>query len=615
MDDQIMKTISDLVSQGRWEEAYALLLQYANQQPNDPLLQYQLGLIIFNLGRFESAIEHFNKSLAVLPDNPEVQYQLGLALLKSNKPEAAMPLFRDACEKKSDFVLGHLHWGIALAGMGNVKGALEQFLKAAKMAPELTVAQYQAGLMNLAVGQFADALEFFKRSTQLDPNWAAAFIGLGQTYMAMGNANDAIACFATASRLEPEDNGIRKSWAATLLAAARYDDAIRLYQDIINLGAKVSARDRAMAYNDWGVALYRQERLEEAAEKLVQAADVDPEVLESRLNLGLIHMVLHEPDLAEEAFDKAALEKPDYLPLRMYQAIALLFKGKHDEALAGLAALYTTEFRHPDLDLWTGYACIAAGKIDDAMAVFAKVVKQDPRNYLALDGLGCCFAAKKEHEKALQHFGMCLNLKKDFPLGHLHAARSLEALGEAEAAKNEYAAAVTLDKDVLIPEKEVIEQLLQSSRFDDVLDKSQKLLTMVPGDVDARLALAKAFKEGNQHDQALSLLEQLLIEDAQNGPAYVLAGQIFLSDGRFVEADDMFRKASDAYEGDSALYYSWGKTLALLGLHELAIEKYEQASEIDPYDGDVYDAWGGALKHLGKFAEAAEVYKRASDYL
>jgi tetratricopeptide (TPR) repeat protein len=190
-------------------------------------------------------------------------------------------------------------------------------------------------------------------------------------------------------------------------------------------------------------------------------------------------------------------------------------------------------------------------------------------------------------------------------------------MGEQEAAQKEFAAAVSLDKNVLIPEKEVIEQLLQVSRFDDVLDKSQKLLTMVPGDVDARLALAKAFKEGNQHDQALSVLEQLLIEDPQNGPAYVLAGQIFLTDGRFVEADDMFRKAcdSDSYEGDSVLYYSWGKTLALLGLHELALEKYEQAAEIDPYDGDVYEAWGGTLKHLGKFAEAAEVYKRASDYL
>jgi tetratricopeptide (TPR) repeat protein len=63
------------------------------------------------------------------------------------------------------------------------------------------------------------------------------------------------------------------------------------------------------------------------------------------------------------------------------------------------------------------------------------------------------------------------------------------------------------------------------------------------------------------------------------------------------------------------LFYYWGKALALLGLQELALEKYEKATEIDPYDADVYDAWGQALKSLGRFADAAEVYRRASEYI
>jgi Tfp pilus assembly protein PilF len=109
----------------------------------------------------------------------------------------------------------------------------------------------------------------------------------------------------------------------------------------------------------------------------------------------------------------------------------------------------------------------------------------------------------------------------------------------------------------------------------------------------------------------------VLIEDPNNVTAHMLAGQIFMNQGRLVEADDMFRKASDgsASDGEASLFYSWGKTLALLGLHELAIEKYQKASEIDPYDGDVYEAWGAVLKFLGRFGEAAEVYKRAADYL
>ncbi len=615
MAAQLMQMISELALQGRWDEAHKALTEYSAELPDDPLVQYQLGQLYFNLGDFEQAITHLTRSLSLSGGNPDVQYQLGLALLKAGKPEEAIPLFHQVIERKPNFVLGHLHWGIALAATGNVKEALEQFLRVVKINPNLAIGQYQAALMNLAMGQLPEAHQLFKRTSQLDPNWAAAFIGMGQTHMAMGNANEAISCFATASSIEPEDNGIRKSWAATLLTAGRYDEAIRIYQSIINFGAKVSARERAMAYNDWGVALFRQGKLEEAAERLLQAAAIDPAVLDSRINLGLIHLMLQEHDLALETFENARQNAPDSPILLMYIAIAELFKGLPDEALAKLKQLRSDNFGHPDLDLWLGYASIAAGQIGDAEQFLEQALKADQRNYLALDALGCCFAAKGEHDKALQQFGMCLNLKRDYGLGHLHAARSLEAIGEAQTAKAEYAAAVSMDKHVLLPEKEVIEHLLSTSQFDAVLHKSQKILALKPDDSDAKLALAKALKEANQYNDALAILESMLGEEPQNGPAYVLAGQIFLAEGRFVEADDMFRKAADLYEGDAPLYYSWGKTLALLGLHELALEKYARAADIDPYDGDVYEAWGEALKYLGRYSEASAVYKRATDYL
>ncbi|MDR3614174.1 MAG: tetratricopeptide repeat protein [Candidatus Obscuribacterales bacterium] len=615
MAAKVMQTITELVLQGRWEDAHSLLSQYSDQQPNDPLLQYQIGVLCFNMGDFEQAITHFKASLSLYPDNPDVHYQLGLVLLKVNKPNEAMPQFQEACERKPDFALGHLHWGIALAGTGNIQGALAQFNQASKLSPGLAVSQYQSGLMNLALGKFTEALQHFQRATQLDSKWAAPFIGMGQTHMTMGNTNEAISCFASASGIEPDDYGIRKSWAATLLAAGRYDEAIRIYQDIINLGGRVAARERAMAYNDWGVALFRQGRLEEAADKLVQAADVEPSVWDSRLNLGLINMVLHEHDLASDVFARAAEEMPQNGTVHMYRAIAQLFKGEYGEALNGLSDLQQAKFDHPDVDLWTGYACLAAGRMEDAKPFLERALQADPRNYLALDALGCCFAAAGDHESALKNYGACLTIKRDYGLGHLHAARSLEILGDEAAAKSEYASAVSYDRDVLIPEKEVIDHLLQTSQFDAVIDRSTKLLTYTPDDVEARIALVKAYKEGNQHDLALQMLDAILQQDANYGPAYVLAGQIFLSQGRFVEADDVFRRATEVYEGDAPLYYSWGKTLGLLGLHELAIEKYEQATKIDPYDGDSYEAWGATLKYLGKFSEAAEVYKRAADYI
>ena len=44
----------------------------------------------------------------------------------------------------------------------------------------------------------------------------------------------------------------------------------------------------------------------------------------------------------------------------------------------------------------------------------------------------------------------------------------------------------------------------------------------------------------------------VLVEDPNNVTAHTLAGQIFMHQGRLVEADDMFRKASDDGAGSDA---------------------------------------------------------------
>jgi tetratricopeptide (TPR) repeat protein len=620
MDPKLMQAVQELVGQGRWADAYNLLSQNLGASENDPAAQYHLGVIAYNVGDQQAAEKHLRRSLAAIPDNPEVCYQLGLALLKAGRIPDAVNEFRTACDKKPNFAVGHLHLGITLLATGKLPEALEQFRIATQISPNLGAGLYQAGLTALLLGQFPESLQFFQRATTVDPQLGEAFVGMGQGLTAMGQFDEAVTAFGNAFTLEPEDQNLRKMWAASLMNAGRFDDAVKQYQEIINLGAGVTARERAMAYNDWGVCLYRQGRLEEAAEKLVHAVDVDSGLSEARINLGLLQLRLHEYELANETFEKVLQEQPDNLQSMLYLAVTALFAGKGKEALQSMLELQqktANGTKPPDLELWTGFAALSLGDIDLAGKAFERVLQAEPRNYLALDGLGCCYAATNQHEQALERFGACLSIRRDYALGHMHAARSLEAAGDAEAAKQEYEIALKYDRDVLLPHKDALEILLGASEFNAVMTKSVKLLEIAPDDIDAKLALSKALKAENHQEEALELLGRVLHQDPNNGMAHTLAGQIFMNQGRLVEADDMFRKASDSVEGDSdaGLFYSWGKTLALLGLHELAIEKYQKASEIDPYDGDVYDAWGAVLKFLGRFGEAAEVYKRAADYL
>ncbi len=324
---------------------------------------------------------------------------------------------------------------------------------------------------------------------------------------------------------------------------------------------------------------------------------------------------MHEYELASEAFEKALELEPTADNISMYCAVSYLFLGRYDEALTKLLQLQSKPERASELDLWTAYAFVALGRIEDAEKYFERAANETTGVHLALDGWGSCLALKQEKEKAAEKFKQSVALRQDYGLGHLHLARVLDDLGKEDLAAAEYKEALLFDPGCLAPEKEATEKLIQASEFEAAMIKAIKLLKISPSDVDAKLALARALRAQNQLEEAGELLVRIIDTNPANAQARMILGQIYLSVGRFAEADEMFRTASELWEGDAFLFYYWGKSLSLLGLHELALEKYQRAVEIDPYEADVYDAWGSALKVLGRYAEAAEVYRRAAEYI
>ncbi|MCA9814981.1 MAG: tetratricopeptide repeat protein [Candidatus Obscuribacterales bacterium] len=612
----VMQLVNELVSQDRWDEAYSVLTRHAQQNRNDHEVNLGLGVLCFNMGRYEEAERYLKLALELQPSSPEIHYQLGLCLLKQDRPKDAMPEFRSACELKSDFAVGHLHWGLALAAMGSLRGALGQFRQAIKYNPNMAAAHYQAGIASFQMEQYEESAQCFQNAANVDPKLAEAYNGVGTAFCAQGRFEEALSCFEMAVANDSQYFLAHRNWAAALVHLNRLDEALTHYQEAIKLAPEtMTAKDRALIYNDWGANLFRQNKLEESSEKFFQAVDVDPTMEPARLNLGLVYMAMKEYESAADVFEKGLQINYANIDMGMYCSVNYLLLGRFDEAFEKLNRLSGMGMDHPDLHLWLGYAHLGAGRTQPAEKCFERALQINPDNYLALDGWGCAYALAGNQPAAVEKFKQCIAVNDRYGLGHLHLSRSLDALGDLDTSRHEFKEAVVRDPLCIIPQKESMERLLEAHQFEVVMQQSMRMLDILPHDVDAKLSLARALKEQNRTNEALHLVLELINEKPDNGPARVIAGQIYLAKGRFAEADEMFLAASQLFEGDSGLFFAWGRTLAALGLHEMALEKYEKASEIDPYDGDTYEAWGATLKALGRFSEAAEVYKRAAQYI
>jgi TolB-like protein/Flp pilus assembly protein TadD len=99
---------------------------------------------------------------------------------------------------------------------------------------------------------------------------------------------------------------------------------------------------------------------------------------------------------------------------------------------------------------------------------------------------------------------------------------------------------------------------------------------------------------------AEELLRQAVATDPLDGETYILLGQTYYYAGRFVEAEDSYRKALDLIPARPSLHSSLGLVLLAKGEHEEAIQEINRDTDVGARDATLASAY----QLLGRIAEA-----------
>ena len=123
---------------------------------------------------------------------------------------------------------------------------------------------------------------------------------------------------------------------------------------------------------------------------------------------------------------------------------ALLQGGASEAALVELEAALAADPERFEAELSLANALYELGRVEEAEAAYRRVLERRPAEYRALNNLGVLSAERGDLAEAASLFERAL--KRDPLPGplHLNLARAKEALGEREAARGHYAAALEL---------------------------------------------------------------------------------------------------------------------------------------------------------------------------
>lgn len=319
-----------LIEHKCFEEAEKVLLSAAEVNQKDPLVYKYLGAVYEKLGKHELSVENYQLSADLNPNDKVIWQRLGFALMSCKKYEQAEKSFENAdkiCAANTDNFAG---WGMALMKQKKFSEAREKFLQAMNFNKYNFSAVFLCAVMEIKLemydkaenkllflanvcpnennsfefarlkalkNDYDNAIHYAKKSLDYNPNMLPAYILLGQVYAFKYDEENSLKAFETA--FEKDLSGV-------------------------NL------------YIEWGKALQKFGKYDEAKEKLVKAFEMESDNLEVLANLGLCYVSTKEFEHASPILAKVLEQEPENHVVKQALGIVNFENGDIDTAISYL---------------------------------------------------------------------------------------------------------------------------------------------------------------------------------------------------------------------------------------------------------------------------------------
>lgn len=326
--DQAFQIAFQLQQSNRPQEARAVYEQIVAQHPRHFPSLHMLGVLCYQAGEHERALDLLRRAIDLDPASPTVQANYGLVLAARGQLDQAIDSYRKALSLRSDLPEVHHNLAFALAQFGATQEAIAAYRKAIALRPTYPQAWNNLGNVLQDAGQTAEAIDAFKRAISLQPTNAEAHNNVGSALLSDGRADEAIESFRAALSIRPVFPQALVNLGSALLARERAEEAIAAFQRALALQS-----DYSEAWCGLGNALQKQERHRESIEAFRHAIALRPTYTAALNNLGNVLLAEGQADEAASIFRRLVTLQPDLPEPHSNLGNALLVQGQVEEAI------------------------------------------------------------------------------------------------------------------------------------------------------------------------------------------------------------------------------------------------------------------------------------------
>jgi tetratricopeptide (TPR) repeat protein len=334
---------------------------------------------------YQPAVLAYRRAIRLEPGEFAWRYDLALSLQQLSNLEEALDSVSAALKIRSDYAPAILKRGELLFQLGRFGESARAYESLLAKDPSSAAALFGLARVKYAQQDAAAAEDLYSRACQAFPTFGAAYYGLAMAGHDLGHEAESAKNFELAKRYNGQApptpdpvfsevmNLAKGSYnqlqqAAKLVNDEKNEEAARLYEQVLsrdpdNLGALMSLlylarfvtlgdqvdalHARATKINPtialvpdyYGVALFRQGKLDPAAAALLKAIELNPDSAEPHLWLGEVREQQRRAEEAVEQYRLALAGQPS-LTLAQFQLGRILTNmGRDREAIPYLRSL------------------------------------------------------------------------------------------------------------------------------------------------------------------------------------------------------------------------------------------------------------------------------------
>ncbi|MCI0723108.1 MAG: tetratricopeptide repeat protein [Acidobacteria bacterium] len=322
-------------------------LQTASLLESQPGLQaeqeYALALLLSSRGLYERALPRFRHLLKQNPESWANRHNLAIALMNNRNYEEATAVLQSLSTQRPGNAKLLSLLGSAYEAGGSLPAALEAYERAVKAEPdnEDYYLEYTRLLMDL--DRYDESIRLLQQGLKTVQENYTLHLRLGATELMKGNLEKAEAAFRQAIARHPTIPLGYAALAKAYVKADRNDEAAELLKGALE---RLPADFYLEHY--YGLVLMRLGRDSDAAAAFERAASINPNVPETRFELGKLLLKLERTERARKELERAIELNPGHSGA-MYQ-LSRVYLKLDDRAKAEDLAARSAELRRREVE-------------------------------------------------------------------------------------------------------------------------------------------------------------------------------------------------------------------------------------------------------------------------